>query len=65
MIKHFCDRCGKAIPKEYNLDPSNIALCEDTFKDNIDLCPSCMRSFNTWWRGTNLWEGTKNENSKM
>ena len=53
MIKHFCDRCGNRIPTEYNLDPKTIALSEDAFKDNIDLCPICMRKFDEWWRGVN------------
>ena len=51
MIKHFCDRCGKAIGIAYDLDPRTIALSEDAFKDNIDLCPSCMREFAEWWKG--------------
>lgn len=60
MIKHFCDRCGKAIGLAYDLDPSNIALCEDAFKDNIDLCPNCMREFAEWWKGMmDPWKGTK------
>ena len=42
--KYFCDRCNKEIQKEDIYHITNLPF----FRDNIELCRSCYKSFK-WW----------------
>ena len=65
-----CDRCGRLYvhyplgdaPGIYNsiarLRKNDIGqvVCS---RENIDLCPECMKAFNEFWNGSNKFENTE------
>ena len=47
MIKHYCDRCGKEIPKItlYNIGDT---IPETMRLGDYELCPDCRNDFRKW-----------------